>query len=129
MREFRVTMTNRPGKLARVAMSLSRQGVSIKALAATTGGGHVALHLIGHDVESTRSALQSGAFQFEEQEVVVVLLEDKAGEIARVASRLGDAGINLNAVYLAGRADDMVEVVFAPDDVKKAKKVLGNEAS
>jgi len=61
--------------------------------------------------------------------VVVVLLEDKAGEIARVASRLGDAGINLNAVYLAGRADDMVEVVFAPDDVKKAKKVLGNEAS
>ncbi len=129
MREFRVTMTNRPGELARVATSLSRQGVSIKALAASADGGHVTLHLIGHDVEATRNALTSGSFQFEEQEVVVVLLEDKAGEIARIAAQLGDAGINLNAVYLAGRADDMVEVVFAPDDVKKAKKVLGDEVS
>lgn len=128
MKEFRVTMSNRPGELARVAAALGRQGVSIKALAATTAANQVMLHLVGHDVEATRAGLESANIPFEEQEALVVLLEDKAGEIARITGKLADAGLNLNAVYLAGRADDLVEVVVSPEDIKKAKKVLGDEA-
>jgi len=128
MKEFRVTMGNRPGELARVASALSRQGVSIKALAASAGGNQVALHLVGHDVEATRSALEAANIQYQESEVLLLLLEDKAGEIARIASQLADAGVNLTAIYLAGRADDLVEVVVAVDDIKKAKKVLGDSA-
>lgn len=128
MKEFRVTMGNRPGELARVASALSRQGVSIKALAASAGGNQVALHLVGHDVEATRSGLEAAGIQFQESEVLLLLLEDKAGEIARIASQLADAGVNLTAIYLAGRADDLVEVVVAVDDIKKAKKVLGDSA-
>ena len=125
MREFRITLTNRPGELARLAGALARQGVSLKALAATGTGTTVAVHLVGHDVEATRAGLRAAGASFEEHEVLVVLLEDKAGEIARVASQLGDAGVNLSAVYLAGRSDDLIEVVLAVDDVKKAKKALG----
>jgi hypothetical protein len=33
--------------------------------------------------------------------------------------------VNILAIYLAGRADDLVEVVMAVDDIKKAKKILG----
>jgi hypothetical protein len=128
MREFRIIMSNRPGELARVATALSRQEVSIKALAASASGNHVTLHLIGHDVEATRTALRSASFQFEEHEVLMLLLEDRAGEIARIANQLADVGVNLQAIYIAGRADDMIEVVIAPDDMKKAKKLLGDEA-
>ena len=128
MKDFRVTMGNRPGELARVASALSRQGVSIKALAASAGGNQVSLHLVGHDVEATRSALEAAGIQFQESEVLLLLLEDKAGEIARIANQLADAGVNLTAIYLAGRADDLVEVVVAVDDIKKAKKVLGDSA-
>lgn len=125
MKEFRITMTNRPGELARVAGALARQEVSIKALAATASANQVVLHLVGHDVEATRNGLKSASIPFQEQEVLVALLEDKAGEIARVSSQLADAGVNLSAIYLAGRADDLVEVVLAVDDVKKARKILG----
>lgn len=125
MKEFRVTLSNRPGELSRIANALSRQDVSIKALAATASANQVVLHLVGHDVEATRTGLQSASIPFQEQEVMVVLLEDKAGEIARVTSDLANAGINIGAIYLAGRADDLVEVVLAVDDVKKAKKLLG----
>jgi len=124
VKEFRVTMSNRPGELARVANALSRQDVSIKAIACTASANQVVAHLVGHDVEATRMGLQSANIPFQEQEVLVVLLEDKAGEIARVSSQLADAGININAIYLAGRADDLVEVVIAVDDIKKAKKIL-----
>lgn len=125
MKEFRVTLSNRPGELSRIASALARQDVSIKALAATASANQVVLHLVGHDVEATRTGLQSANIPFQEQEVMVILLEDKAGEIARVTSDLATAGININAIYLAGRADDLVEVVLAVDDVKKAKKLLG----
>lgn len=126
MKEFRVTMSHRPGELARVATALSRQGVNIKAIAATAQSHQVVVHLVGHDVESTRAGLESASIPFQEHEAVVILLEDRAGEIARVAGELAEAGVNLDAIYLAGRADDLVEVVVVADDMKKAKKILGD---
>ncbi len=125
MKEFRILLSNRPGELSRVATALSRQGVSIKALAASASANQVIIHLVGHDVEATREGLQSANISFEESEVLLLLLEDKAGEIARISGELADAGININAIYLAGRADDLVEVVVAVDDIKKAKKIMG----
>ncbi len=126
MKEFRITIGNRPGELARVTMPLARHGVSIKAVAASASSNQVTLHVVGHDVDATRTGLQAANIPFEEQEVLLLLLEDKAGEIANVSSQLADANVNLTAIYLAGRADDLVEVVVAVDDVKKAKKVLAD---
>ena len=96
MKEFRVNLTNRPGELARVATALSRLGVSLKAVAATSDANQVAVHLVGHDVEATRSGLKSAGIPYQEQEVMVILMEDKPGELARVADRLSAAGINID---------------------------------
>jgi hypothetical protein len=126
MKEFRVVIGNRPGELARVAESLSHKGVNIKSVAATTAGNQVTLHVIGHDVEATRAALQEMRAHFKEQEVIPLLIEDRAGELARVANQLSDAGINMDAIYVTGKAEDLIELVAAVDDVKKAKKVLGD---
>jgi hypothetical protein len=125
VKEFRITVGNRPGELARVAEGLARKGVSIKAVAATASGGQVTVHLIGHDVEATRAGLQDTRAQFTEQEIITLLLEDKAGELARIANQLSAAGVNVNAIYLTGKADDLVELALAVDDLKKAKKTLG----
>ena len=124
MREFRITLANRPGELARMAQGLSRQGVSLKSVCASADGNQVTVHLIGHDVELTRLGLGQCGVQFSEQEIVQVILEDRAGELANVAAQLSDAGINIDAIYLTGREDDMVEFAIATDDVKKAKKLL-----
>lgn len=124
MKEFRITLGNRPGELARVAENLSRQGVNIKAISVTAGGNQVTCHLIGHDVEATRAALEAIRAQFTEQEVIELLLEDRAGELARVAEQLAEAGINIDAIYLTGKAEDLIELALAVEDAKKAKKVL-----
>ena len=125
MKEFRITLGNRPGELARMAESLARKGVSIKSVAASASGGQVTVHLLGHDVEATRAGLEEMRAQFTEQEVISLLLEDKAGELARIASQLGAGGVNIDAIYLTGKAEDLVELALAVDDLKKAKKALG----
>ena len=51
---------------------------------------------------------------------LVISVTDRPGEIARVAN----AGLNVHAVYVIGLEGDLVELAFAVDDAKKAKKAL-----
>ena len=53
-----------------------------------------------------------------------MLRENRAGELADVADRLSNAGLNLQALYVVGLEGDLVELAIAADDVKKAKKAL-----
>jgi hypothetical protein len=124
MRDFAIHLTHRPGELGRVANGLARKGVNIKSLAAMTLGNQALLRVIADDVDAARSALRETNIQFEESELVTTLLENQAGELATVADKLSNAGLNLHAVYVVGLDGDLVELAFAVDDVKKAKKVL-----
>ncbi len=124
MRDFVIRLSHRPGELAGVTNALSLQGVNIKAVAAMTFDQQALVRLIPDDVEGARSALRSSNIRFEEHELVTVLLENRAGELTGMAAKLADAGLNLEAVYVIGVADDLIELAIAADDVKKAKKVL-----
>ena len=68
--------------------------------------------------------MQAANIPFEESEAAIVLLENRAGELTGVASKLSEAGINLEAAYVVGLSDDLIELAIVSDDVKKAKKVL-----
>ena len=124
MRDFAIQLTHRPGELARVATVLGRHRVNLKAVAGLAVGTHVTIRIVPDDVEAARDALESANIRFEESEVVQVLLENRAGELAAVSSRLGDGGVNRRAIYLTGIAGNLVELAIVPDDVKKAKRLL-----
>jgi hypothetical protein len=124
MRDFSIHLTHRPGELARIAHALSRAQVNIKSVAGMTVGSQGLIRIIADDVEAARKALQEGHVPFEENELITVLLENKAGELEDVAAKLGNNGINLNALYVVGLEGDLVELALSVDDVKKAKKVL-----
>jgi hypothetical protein len=98
--------------------------VNIKALSALYMDGHALARIVPDDLEAARSALEAANIRFAESEVHTVLLENRAGELAAVVNRLAEAGVNLEAVYLTGIMDDLVEVAFVSDNPKKARKVL-----
>ena len=124
MKDCSIQLTNHPGDLARVAQALGRRGVNIKALAGLSIGGSAMTRILPDDIVAARSALEAANIRFTESEVHIVLLENKAGELANVASRLGEAGINLEAIYITGIAGDLIELAIASDNPKKAKKIL-----
>jgi hypothetical protein len=125
MRDCSIQLTNHPGDLGRVAQALARRGVNIKALAAISVGGGVAMaRILPDDIAVARSAFEAANIRFTEGEVHLVLLENKAGILASITNRLGDAGINLEALYVTGIADDLVELAIVSDNPKKAKKIL-----
>jgi hypothetical protein len=124
MRDCSIQLTNHPGDLARVAQALARRGVNIKALAAISVGGTAVARILPDDIVVARSAFEAAGIRFTESEVNTVLLENKAGLLASVTNRLGEAGINLEALYVTGIADDLVELAIISDNPKKAKKIL-----
>ena len=124
MRDCSIQLTNHPGDLGRVAQALARRGVNIKALAAMTVGGVAMARILPDDIVVARSAFEAANIRFTESEVHLVLLENKPGVLATITDRLGDAGINLEALYVTGIADDLMELAVVSDNPKKAKKIL-----
>ncbi len=124
MRDCSIQLTNKPGDLARVAQALARRGVNIKSLAALSINGMAMARILPDDIVVARSAFEEAHVRFTESEVHLVLLENKAGVVANLTERLGDAGVNLEAVYITGVADDLIELAIVTDNPKKAKKIL-----
>jgi hypothetical protein len=124
MRDCSIQLTNHPGDFARVAQALARRNVNIKALAALSIDGQAIARVLPDDIAAARGALEAENIRFDEGEVHVVLLENRPGEIAEVANRLGDAGVNLEALYTTGITEDLVEIAIVCDNPKKAKKLL-----
>ena len=124
MRDCSIQLTNHPGDLARVADALARRGVNIKALVGMSFGGIAMARILPDNIVVARSAFEAANIHFTESEVHLVLLENKAGVLAMVTDRLGQAGINLEAIYVTGITDDLVELAVVSSDPKKAKKIL-----
>jgi hypothetical protein len=124
MRDFTIHLSHKPGELGRVANALARASVNIKSVAAMAFNHQGQVRIIADDLVAAREALQQGNIHFEESELVTVLRENRAGELADVADRLANAGVNLQALYIVGLEGDLIELAIAVDDVKKAKKVL-----
>jgi hypothetical protein len=124
MKDCSIHLTNHPGDLARVAQAFARRGVNIKSLAGISVSGVAMARILPDDIVVARSALEAAGIRFTESEVHLVLLENKPGVLANVTERLGEAGINLDAIYVTGIADDLVELAIATDNPKKTKKIL-----
>jgi hypothetical protein len=45
-------------------------------------------------------------------------------ELVFVIAKLADVGVNLEALYVVGLADDLIELAISVDDLKKAKRTL-----
>src|SRR2546421_383285 len=108
----------------RAASALARQRVNIRSVAGLAIDTYVTIRIIADDVEAARTALESSNIRYEEGEVVQVMLENRAGELAVISNKLAEGGVNLRAIYLTGIAGDLVELAIVPDDAKKAKRLL-----
>ena len=72
--------------------------------------------------------LSQNDYTFDIMPVIAIQLENRPGELARMASKFGEEGININYVYgsVAG-PDAKCLFVFCPEDVELASKIFSKE--
>jgi hypothetical protein len=115
-------LDDEPGELARLGQVLGEAGVNIEGFCATTtGGGQSEVHVLVEDAAVAFDALAGAGIEIAtDEEVAVVAVADRPGELGQMSRKLGDAGVNIRLAYLATGT----RLVFAADDLAKAKAAL-----
>jgi hypothetical protein len=125
LKQFDVTIQDKPGEIATVADALAKSSVNIKGVSTEKSDKNATLHIISEDADGARKALKVARIKFTERDVFVIPLEYKAGELAKVAKHLADEGVNIETLFvLGGGQAGPDEIVIGVDRQEKAKKVL-----
>ena len=99
-KEFTIRMLDQPGTLGKTCRALADRGVNILAFQSfPAGAGESQVRLVADNPIITKSVLESQGLATSEADVVQVKLPHRPGELARAASRLGEANININYTY------------------------------
>ena len=117
-----VYLDDHPGALGRLGWVLGEAGVNIEGFCATTSaGGQAEVHVLIEDAAAAFDALAAAGIEvISEEEVAIVPVNDRPGELGQVSRKLGDAGVNITLAYLA----TSTRLVFAADDFAKARAAL-----
>ena len=131
IKEFTIRLEDRPGTLGKLCHTLAEQNVNILAYQQFAHEkGHGSVRLVVDNPEKARTTLNQQRADFSEAEVARVTLTNRPGELARVASRLGDEGININYGYSGADPGTSASfVIFGVAEAGKALKVLEQAAA
>lgn len=129
-KDFRITLPDEPGQLARICDALSLCGVNIRTIAGVAGTPPI-LAIITDNEGETRKVLHALDLPYEETDLLLIRFNNNPGEIATFSNALAEEGINISAVYMLGEASGQGLIAFGVNDIVKAKDVaskLGNGA-
>jgi hypothetical protein len=124
MRDLLFELRPRPGELARIASALARQQVAIRGGTLLAMGPRILARVIPSDLDAARRALDAAGVRFEESEILSVLVESRAGELAMLSTRLASGGVSVRALYVTGTSGNILEVAVATDNIARARRAL-----
>lgn len=129
-KEFRITIADKPGALGKCFAALAERGVNILAFLSYVEEGESLARITVDDPASAKEVLGSLRMNFEQNDVAVVRLAHRPGELGRAASRLGDEGVNIDYSYCGLEpGSTQALVVFGVDNLTKAVPVLDKLAA
>jgi hypothetical protein len=124
MRDLVFELRPRSGELARIASALAGQQVAIRGGTLLAVGPRILARIIPSDLDAARRALDTAGVRFEESEILSVLVESRAGELAMLSARLANGGVGVRAIYITGSAGNVLEVAIVPDNIARARRAL-----
>lgn len=116
MIEFVVRLDNHPGALAALTDVLGDAGINIEAMSAWGANGNGVVRLITDNETTTRHVLAEAGLVNTEHRVLTAQVTDEPGSLASVTRSLGEAGINIDALYVLRSSSDGIELAIAVDD-------------
>jgi hypothetical protein len=126
MNIFTVDLKNQPGELAHVCEALAQQGVNIE-LAGLTAGDHGLVSFTASDEAAARRALDSATVPYTAHPALQVSSPDRPGEAAKIARKLADAHVNIDALLPVSICTGEVVLAVCVDKPDDARRVLGDQ--
>ena len=125
MKQLTIVADDKVGLLADVSYLLGRARITIESISAVVSGGKAFFSIGVRDDTRVSQVLKANGYNVIAFDMLVVKLEDKPGELARVSKMLSDAGISIENVAILSKGEGMVFDCLQVDKTEKARKLLG----
>ena len=129
-KELTIRLEDRPATLGKVCQALAERNVNILAFQALPAEGNSVVRFVVDNPATAKKALDNQGLSYTEMDVAQVKLSHRPGELARAASRLGEANININYAY--GGVDPSTNaplMIFGVTEAEKAAAILDRTAA
>ena len=129
-KEFVIRLEDRPGTLGKVCEAIADRGVNILAFQSNPSNGKGLVHVVADNPINAKKVLDAERLTYTEKEIAQVELSHQPGDLARVASRLGDARININYAYCGVEPGSKAPLlIVGVTDASRALSVLDQTAA
>ena len=124
-RQLSVAIENQPGRLASIAQLLAQNRINIRDLTVLDNIEQGMIRFIPSDPVLCRTLLVGAGLYVIEAEVMVVILKDLPGDLAKISEALAQAQINID--YASGTEDSSekeMRLVFKVSQLARARELV-----
>lgn len=124
-KQLSVFLANKPGTLADVCNELAKADINIFALTISDTADHSVVRLVVSDPNKAVAIFEERGVLVVGSKVLAIENSNKPGSLAKIASKLAKAKINIEYAYLAtGPGTKKGLLIMRVDDTKRALKIL-----
>ena len=127
VKQLSLMMSDRAGLLSEASTALAGAKVNITNICAYGMQGEANFMLTVDSNAKAKKALAGLGVEIKEEDVFVVEMPNKPGELQKVAKRLADAGINILYMYGTTVAGRSATCIFATSDDARAIKLINKK--
>jgi len=124
LKDLTVIVKHKPGSLADMGEILGKNNINIEGLCGFPQKDEGIIHILVEDETTTRWILEDAGFEVRAVRDVIVLdignIAGKPGTGGRMARKIGNAGVNIDLIYLA----ENNRIVIGVDNLDKAHEAL-----
>ncbi len=122
--EITVNTADDVGLLARLTSPIAEARVNVNACCATAEKKNATFRFLTSDNAKAMAALAKAGFKAQEREVVVVETTNETGTLAKAASQLAEAKVNLDSCYATAGSQGNTWIVFETSAIEKALNAI-----
>jgi hypothetical protein len=124
MKQITIVAEDRPGVAADISSALGAAGVNIETLDAEAFGSVMVTKLTADRYDEALRALTAAGFPAFSEDVLVVQIEDRPGELGRIMQRFKDANINLRSLRFIRRSGSTAFVAIGAERNERARELV-----
>lgn len=124
MRELIIVAKDRVGLLAQISKLLGDHDINIDSVGVETVGKEAVIHLVASKENEAIKLLEEAGFKVTASDTLLLRIEDRPGELAKVALTLAEAGINIRSVLFLRKEDNKGLFAVKVNKPEKAAELL-----
>jgi hypothetical protein len=124
MRTITIVEQDRVGLLMDISYILGKEKINIDSITASAIGGKAIITITVKDGNEAKNTLTKNGFHVIEEDMIMVKMKDRPGELAALAKLMKDNGIGMVNLYIVSKDAKDTVIAIKLDKPKKARDIL-----